>query len=155
MATLFISDLHLSPERPDKLRAVLQAFKRTRSTTFNALYILGDLFEAWIGDDDTTSPHREIVEALARYAATGKPLYLMHGNRDFLMGRGVRGPQRRETAARSLPHRPLRRENLIDAWRYPLYARHRLPSVPKTGARSALDSGVFAKTARGTGGHCE
>ncbi|MGH8508398.1 MAG: UDP-2,3-diacylglucosamine diphosphatase [Gammaproteobacteria bacterium] len=85
MATLFISDLHLSPERPDKL-ALFYKLLVGPALEAEALYILGDLFEAWIGDDDTTSPHREIVEALARYAATGKPLYLMHGNRDFLMG---------------------------------------------------------------------
>ncbi len=85
MATLFISDLHLSPERPDKL-ALFYKLLNGPALDVDALYILGDLFEAWIGDDDTTSPHREIVEALARYAATGKPLYLMHGNRDFLMG---------------------------------------------------------------------
>ena len=86
MATLFISDLHLSPERPEKLALFYQLLSGPARDA-EALYILGDLFEAWIGDDDTTSPHHEVVEALAHYAATGKPLYLMHGNRDFLMGR--------------------------------------------------------------------
>jgi UDP-2,3-diacylglucosamine hydrolase len=85
MATLFISDLHLDALRPEPLRRfqVLLAGPARRA---EALYILGDLFEAWIGDDDDRPPHPEVLAALADLSATGTPVYVMRGNRDFLMG---------------------------------------------------------------------
>ena len=85
MQTLFISDLHLSDERPDKL--IL--FKRLLcgpALNADALYILGDLFEAWAGDDDRTPPHPEIISALSEFTLAGGRLYLMRGNRDYLTG---------------------------------------------------------------------
>jgi len=84
MTTLFISDLHLSGEHPDKL-AVFKQFLTAAAHSADALYILGDLFEVWLGDDDTTPPHPEILSGLARFSSQGKALYVMRGNRDFLM----------------------------------------------------------------------
>ena len=83
--TLFISDLHLTPERP-RITALFLEFLRTRATRCDALYVLGDLFETWAGDDDPTPENRDILGALGRLTGTGTPVYLMPGNRDFLMG---------------------------------------------------------------------
>lgn len=86
MTTLFISDLHLSAERPH-IGALFSDFVRTEARTADALYILGDLFEYWIGDD--VLAHKEYattVQALHALSAAGVPVYLMHGNRDFLIG---------------------------------------------------------------------
>ncbi|MEO1766118.1 UDP-2,3-diacylglucosamine diphosphatase [Thiobacter aerophilum] len=85
MPTLFISDLHLSPERP-AITALFERFLTHASNGAEALYILGDLFEYWAGDDDLTDPfNARIVAALARTAGRVR-LYVMHGNRDFLLG---------------------------------------------------------------------
>ncbi len=82
--TLFISDLHLSAEAP-ALTALFLGFLERRAAGARALYILGDLFDAWIGDDD--SSHGDIEAALAKLTGTGTRCLLMHGNRDFLLGR--------------------------------------------------------------------
>ncbi len=87
MATVFVSDLHLSRERPAKLELFDRLLARAAERA-DALYILGDLFEVWVGDDDDTPPHAQVVRSLARYAHSGAPLYFMHGNRDFLAGPG-------------------------------------------------------------------
>jgi UDP-2,3-diacylglucosamine hydrolase len=84
--TLFISDLHLAPERPATVGLFL-GFLRTRARRADALYILGDLFDAWIGDDDDEPPYPEIRAALRELTASGTRCALMHGNRDFLIGR--------------------------------------------------------------------
>ena len=86
MSVLFISDLHLGDERPDKLE-LFQALLRGPARTAEALYILGDLFEAWAGDDDRTPPHPEITSELAGFTRAGGRLFLMRGNRDYLLGR--------------------------------------------------------------------
>ncbi len=83
-ADLFISDLHLCQDRPHITQAFL-AFLKSTATQARALYILGDLFEYWAGDDDMAS-HQPIVEGLRQLADGGVKLYLMHGNRDFLIG---------------------------------------------------------------------
>lgn len=83
--TLFLSDLHLAPERP-RITALFLEFLRTRAARCDALYVLGDLFETWAGDDDLTPENRDILDALRRLTATGTPVCLMPGNRDFLMG---------------------------------------------------------------------
>lgn len=84
--TLFISDLHLSAERAAANEALF-AFLEERVPGSNALYILGDLFEYWIGDDDLSDPFHAIVAGFfARTVQAGTPMYLMHGNRDFLIG---------------------------------------------------------------------
>ncbi|AEF22207.1 UDP-2,3-diacylglucosamine diphosphatase [Pseudomonas fulva] len=84
---LLISDLHLEEERPDISRAFLH-FLDTRARQAEALYILGDFFEVWIGDDAMTPFQRSIAEALRRLSDSGTRIYLMHGNRDFLLGKG-------------------------------------------------------------------
>ncbi len=84
--TLFISDLHLAPERPATIGLFL-AFLQGRARQAARLYILGDLFDAWIGDDDDTPPYPEIQAALRDLTAGGTACGLMHGNRDFLIGR--------------------------------------------------------------------
>lgn len=83
--TLFISDLHLDASRP-AINELFLDFLRTAATQAQALYILGDLFEAWIGDDDPASEHRAVIAALHALNAQGTALYFMHGNRDFLIG---------------------------------------------------------------------
>jgi UDP-2,3-diacylglucosamine hydrolase len=86
MAILFVSDLHLSAERPGQLDRFLSFAERARSCA-QALYILGDLFEVWLGDDDDTPPHPEVLQALEQVSAAGVELAVGHGNRDFLFGR--------------------------------------------------------------------
>lgn len=86
MTTYFIADLHLSPERPAVTRAFRQ-FVQELAGKADALYILGDLFEAWIGDDDPSPLAREVVETLRTLPEAGTALYFQHGNRDFLVGR--------------------------------------------------------------------
>ncbi|MEA3276101.1 MAG: UDP-2,3-diacylglucosamine diphosphatase [Pseudomonadota bacterium] len=85
--TLFVSDLHLAPERPATVQLFL-GFLRNRARRADSLYILGDLFDAWIGDDDDTPPYPEIRAALRELTDASTPCFLMHGNRDFLIGRG-------------------------------------------------------------------
>ena len=84
--TLFISDLHLAPERPATIRLFLD-FLAGRARQAERLFILGDLFDAWIGDDDDTPPYPEIRAGLRDLTAHGTACALMHGNRDFLIGR--------------------------------------------------------------------
>jgi UDP-2,3-diacylglucosamine hydrolase len=82
---LFISDLHLSPDRPEITQAFLR-FLQTTAADADALYILGDFFDAWIGDDDDTPEFAQVMTALRDYSNKGKSVYFMHGNRDFLLG---------------------------------------------------------------------
>jgi len=84
---LLISDLHLEEERPDITRAFLH-FLATRARQAEALYILGDFFEVWIGDDAMTPFQRSIADALRALSEGGTRIYLMHGNRDFMLGKG-------------------------------------------------------------------
>jgi len=83
---LLISDLHLEEERPDISRAFLH-FLETRAPQAEALYILGDFFEAWIGDDAASPFQHSIAQALRRLSDSGTQVFLMHGNRDFLIGK--------------------------------------------------------------------
>jgi UDP-2,3-diacylglucosamine hydrolase len=85
VTTLFISDLHLDAGEPRTIRRFLE-FIDAEALAAQALYILGDLFEAWIGDDDDDAHLRPIVAALARVTGAGVPCAVMHGNRDFLLG---------------------------------------------------------------------
>ncbi|WP_140909075.1 UDP-2,3-diacylglucosamine diphosphatase [Cognatiluteimonas lumbrici] len=85
MTTLFISDLHLDPERP----AITELFARFvggEAREADALYILGDLFEAWVGDDDPSETGRLVAETLHALSDSGVPVHFMRGNRDFLLG---------------------------------------------------------------------
>ena len=83
---LLISDLHLEEERPDITRAFLDLL-HGRARGAQALYILGDFFEAWIGDDGITPFQRSICAALRELSDSGTPIFIMHGNRDFLLGK--------------------------------------------------------------------
>ena len=84
--TLFISDLHLSPERPDILRLFHDWITGLDAENTQALYILGDLFEAWVGDDEDDPELLSVPAALRSLAERGVPVFVMRGNRDFLLG---------------------------------------------------------------------
>ena len=84
MTTLFISDLHLCADRPEKL-GLFKKLLQGPARKAGALYILGDLFEAWAGDDDSTPPHEEIIAELVAYTQSGSKLFIMRGNRDYLV----------------------------------------------------------------------
>ncbi|MBC7004628.1 UDP-2,3-diacylglucosamine diphosphatase [Photobacterium sp. BZF1] len=86
MTTLFISDLHLSADRPD-ITACFLRFMSTEARGIDALYVLGDLFEMWIGDDDDSPFHQQIKTAFRQLTDSGVPCYFIHGNRDFLIGK--------------------------------------------------------------------
>ncbi|WP_417514243.1 UDP-2,3-diacylglucosamine diphosphatase [Marinobacter sp.] len=85
MNTLFISDLHLEESRPDITGAFLGFLDKTAPGA-ERLYILGDFFEAWIGDDERTPLQEQIAAALRALSDSGTDIFLMHGNRDFLLG---------------------------------------------------------------------
>ncbi len=85
MTTLFISDLHLEADRPDIADQFLR-FLETEALHADALYILGDLFESWVGDDDPNEHYAWIKQALRKLTRKGVPVYFMHGNRDFMIG---------------------------------------------------------------------
>ena len=85
MTTLFVSDLHLDPERP----AITELFGRFldgEARAAEALYILGDLFEAWVGDDDPSEAGTFVAARLKALADAGVPVCFIRGNRDFLLG---------------------------------------------------------------------
>jgi UDP-2,3-diacylglucosamine hydrolase len=85
MTTLFISDLHLDATRPEITRVFLE-FLENDAAKGDALYILGDLFEAWIGDDASDEVGDAVADALAKLHERGVPCFYIHGNRDFLLG---------------------------------------------------------------------
>lgn len=86
MTTLFIADLHLDPERPQITR-LFGDFLDDEARGADALYILGDLFESWVGDDDPSEAGAFVAGKLSALADAGVPVYFMHGNRDFMLGR--------------------------------------------------------------------
>lgn len=83
--TLFISDLHLDASAPHLTQGLLR-FLSAESDRCDAIYVLGDLFEAWIGDDDDQALNKTISDAFQSVVQQGCSVYLMHGNRDFLIG---------------------------------------------------------------------
>jgi UDP-2,3-diacylglucosamine hydrolase len=84
--TLFISDLHLTEERPEANERFVE-FLEEKARAADALYILGDFFEYWIGDDDLGEPFNAVIAGLLRdLSQRGVALSFMHGNRDFLIG---------------------------------------------------------------------
>jgi UDP-2,3-diacylglucosamine hydrolase len=84
--TLFLSDLHLSPERPAAL-AAFHAFAAGPALAGAAVYILGDLFDWWVGDDQMADPFAaSVVTSLRGISSAGVPLFVAHGNRDFMLG---------------------------------------------------------------------
>ena len=82
---LLISDLHLEEQRPD-ITAAFRQFLQNNHGNCSALYILGDLFEVWIGDDAKTQLAEEVAFELRKFKQAGSAIYLLHGNRDFLLG---------------------------------------------------------------------
>lgn len=84
--TYFIADLHLAPKRPT-LFALFSDFLAARAKAAEALYILGDLFEVWLGDDEDEPTYQPVLTALHNLTASGVPVFVMHGNRDFLLGK--------------------------------------------------------------------
>lgn len=87
MATLFASDLHLDSESPWAIDAFL-AFLAGPARSADALYLLGDLFEVWVGDDDDGPDHARTCAGLKALTDAGVAVYVIHGNRDFLLGDG-------------------------------------------------------------------
>jgi len=83
--TLLISDLHLDAAHP-AIAGQLLAFLEREARSADGLYILGDLFEAWLGDDDPDPAGRAVIAALRRLVDGGVPCFILHGNRDFLIG---------------------------------------------------------------------
>ena len=82
---IFISDLHLSPERPDIIE-LFQKFLNEKRDKISDLYILGDFVEYWLGDDDNAEGLNTAFNSLKAFSDYGHNVFLMHGNRDFLMG---------------------------------------------------------------------
>ncbi len=114
MSTLFISDLHLCPTRP-AINRVFFDFLRGPAAQAEALYILGDLFEYWAGDDDDDEFNATVLAALHELTVNGVALYLMHGNRDFLIG---------ERFATATDARLLSDPTLIDLYGTPTLLMH-------------------------------
>lgn len=85
MSTFFLSDLHLDPSRPE-ITALALAFLRGPALQADAIYLLGDVFEAWIGDDAIQPPADALAQALKALNDAGVTVYFIHGNRDFLLG---------------------------------------------------------------------
>ncbi len=98
MSTLFASDLHLDSESPWAIDAFI-AFLEGHARHAEALYLLGDIFEVWVGDDDDNAANERTCEALARLTASGVATYAIHGNRDFLLGESFA----RRTGVKLLP----------------------------------------------------
>lgn len=87
MTRLFVSDVHLDAQRAQASEQFLK-FLDVEAARAEALYILGDLFEAWVGDDDRDSGNERVCRALRALAASGVACFALHGNRDFLLGAG-------------------------------------------------------------------
>ena len=85
MSSCFISDLHLDHKREEIKKAFFK-FLESEASEFENLYILGDLFEVWIGDDFEDDFTREVISELKKFSLKNKNIFIMHGNRDFLLG---------------------------------------------------------------------
>lgn len=83
--TLFVSDLHLDHKRPHIIASFCRFLQEITDT--DALYILGDLFEYWIGDDDPAVGLQPVIDSIRELSLSGVPVFFIHGNRDFLIGR--------------------------------------------------------------------
>jgi UDP-2,3-diacylglucosamine hydrolase len=98
MSRLFVSDVHLDASAPAAIEQFL-SFLDTHAKNAEALYILGDLFEVWVGDDDSDADKKVVAAALRGLTTRGVACFILHGNRDFLLGRGFCD----ETGCRLLP----------------------------------------------------
>ena len=114
MSTLFISDLHLDGNRPE-ITELFISFLKERALQADALYILGDLFEVWLGDDMVLPDYQTAIQAMHSLADAGVPLYIMHGNRDFLM---------RDSFAEQAGCTLLGEQHLIDLYGTPTLLMH-------------------------------
>lgn len=114
MSIIFISDLHLQ-ENQSRINEIFFRFLKQITPTAQALYILGDFFEVWIGDDDVSPFNLSIIKALREATTKGLPIYLMRGNRDFLLGKRFA----RETGCQLLPD-----EHVIDIYGTPTLLMH-------------------------------
>ena len=85
MAIAFISDLHLEPIKNTRLKTFYNLLSEANSR-FDSLYIIGDLFEYWIGDDDQHPVNKDIIQNIKKATDSGLNIFLIHGNRDFLLG---------------------------------------------------------------------
>tara|TARA_Y100000992_G_scaffold245982_1_gene177276 strand:+ start:209 stop:922 length:714 start_codon:yes stop_codon:yes gene_type:complete len=85
MSSCFISDLHLDHKREDIKKAFFK-FLKNEASEFDNLYILGDLFEVWIGDDFEDGFTNQVISELKQFSLSDKNIFIMHGNRDFLLG---------------------------------------------------------------------
>ncbi|MBN45459.1 MULTISPECIES: UDP-2,3-diacylglucosamine diphosphatase [unclassified Methylophaga] len=86
MKTLFISDLHLSPDQPELIRLATEFV--AKQSAVDAFYILGDIFNTWLGDDLIPAEFEPFIQALQNQQQNGSKIYLMQGNRDFMLGEG-------------------------------------------------------------------
>lgn len=114
MSTLFVSDLHLTLQRP-AMGEIFLDFLRGHARSAEALYILGDLFEIWLGDDAVVDEYRPYIEALKSLSDSGVPLYFQQGNRDFLTSSGFEAM----TGARLIDH-----HTIIDLYGTPTLLMH-------------------------------
>jgi UDP-2,3-diacylglucosamine hydrolase len=130
--TVFISDLHLDAARPAITQALAVFLDQHKHC--ERLFILGDLFEAWIGDDDDAALALEIADILAAFSASGPALYLMQGNRDFLLG---------EDFCRAVGAQLLPDPTVVDLYGEPTLLMH-----GDTLCTDDIDYQAFRKTAR-------
>ena len=86
MARLFVSDVHLDGSAPEAIEQFVD-FLKVHAAHAEALYILGDLFETWVGDDDAEPAKMRVCAALRELTSSGVAVFIIHGNRDFLLGR--------------------------------------------------------------------
>ena len=112
--TYFIADLHLAQNRPD-ITACFLSFLKNDAPKAQTLYILGDLFEYWIGDDDKNPFVVEVASALNAVSLLGTKIYFIHGNRDFLLGRNY---------AKSCGMQLLPETDMIDLYGKPVLIMH-------------------------------
>ena len=111
--TLFVSDLHLDAARPHIISAFCRFLEGLEGT--DALYILGDLFEYWVGDDDPATGLRPVTESIRQLSLAGVPVYFVHGNRDFLVG---------EVFERKTRCEILQEETVVDLYGQPALIMH-------------------------------
>ena len=112
--TLFVSDLHLDAERPHIISAFCRFLEGLGEDT-DALYILGDLFEYWVGDDDPATALQPVIGSIRQLGLTGIPIYFIHGNRDFLVGKAFE----RDTCCKILQE-----ETVVDLYGKPTLIMH-------------------------------
>jgi UDP-2,3-diacylglucosamine hydrolase len=139
---LFVSDLHLQAALPRTTAAFL-SFLQHQATRTQQLYLLGDIFEYWAGDDDLVTPYnRQIAAALKAVQAQGVQLFWMAGNRDFLVGQALRSG-RADAAGRPHGHHPAGRAG-AGARRRPVHGRPGLHGLSRPGAQPAYQQQFLA-----------